>query len=195
MVTINSHTPTAEPSNSSMSNKTITLGEAIDSILNALSGLPKESWPIALEAVSSHLGIQLPDRRKVSEVAIPERTILPAVNGPLLARKKEDDLSSIRDIRSLKEEKQPASAQQMACVVAYYLQELAPENERKATISTADLDKYFKQAKFKLPTEIGQVLKNGKKAGYFDAAERGQYKLNAVGYNLVSHGLPLSRKS
>jgi hypothetical protein len=78
----------------------------------------------------------------------------------------------------------------MACLVAYYLQELAQPNERKDTITTADIDKYFKQASFKLPKVIPQVLPNAKSSGYFDSAGSGSYKLNAVGYNLAVHTLP-----
>ena len=78
----------------------------------------------------------------------------------------------------------------MACLVGFYLQELAPEGERKETITTPDLEKYFKQAGFRLPADIGQILKDAKAAGYFDAPARGEYKLNAVGYNLVAHNMP-----
>lgn len=78
----------------------------------------------------------------------------------------------------------------MACLVAYYLQEVAPEGERKDFINSADLEKYFKQANFKLPQRVQQVLPEAKSSGYFDSAGRGEYKLNAVGYNLVAHSLP-----
>ena len=77
----------------------------------------------------------------------------------------------------------------MACLVAHYLQELAAKGERKDTVSTADLAKYFKAAKFKLPV-IKYTLGNAKNAGYFDSVGSGEYKLNAVGYNLVVHTLP-----
>jgi len=78
----------------------------------------------------------------------------------------------------------------MACLVAYYLQEHAPDAERKQAITTADIDKYFKQAGFKLPQRSPQLLPDTKSAGYFDSVGRGEYKLNAVGYNLVVHNLP-----
>ena len=77
----------------------------------------------------------------------------------------------------------------MACLVAHYLQELAAKGERKDTVGTADLAKYFKAAKFKLPV-IKYTLGNAKNAGYFDSVGGGEYKLNAVGYNLVVHTLP-----
>ena len=78
----------------------------------------------------------------------------------------------------------------MACLVAYYLQEVAPDAERKSTVTAGDLDKYFKQAGFKLPSRPGQVLIDAKGDGYFDSTGRGEYRLNAVGYNLVAHSMP-----
>jgi len=174
-----------------MPEKSLTLGQAIDTIIDALSALPPESRTTAIETARNHLGITLSQDTRDSRIRVPTTDATRKTDPPAPSPKHE---SSVRDIRSFKEQKKPTSAQQMACLVAYYLQELAPTDERKMKVSTADLDKYFKQAQFKLPSDIGQVLKNGKKAGYFDAADRGHYKLNAVGYNLVSHGLPASHK-
>lgn len=99
-------------------------------------------------------------------------------------------LFSATDIRSLKETKSPETAVEMAIVVAYYLSELAPIEERKSTINSSDLRIYFKQAKFPLPKSIEDVLPNAKKSGYVETVARGEYKLNSVGYNLAVHGLP-----
>ena len=94
------------------------------------------------------------------------------------------------DIRRLKELKKPGSANEMSALVAYYLAELASESEKKATIDVSDIEKYFKQAQFRLPKRMQMVAVNAKAAGYFDSAGGGQYKLNPVGYNLVVHSLP-----
>jgi len=96
----------------------------------------------------------------------------------------------VHDIRALKEQKQPQTASEMAALVAYYLSELAPEHEKKKAINSDDVQKYFKQALFKLPRRLQQTLLNAKAAGYFDSLAEGQYKLNPVGYNLVVHNLP-----
>ena len=83
------------------------------------------------------------------------------------------------DIRSLKEDKQPNSANQMAAIVAYYLSELS--SQKKDSITVADIQMYFKQAGFPLP----------KNAGYLEpGSEQATYKLSPVGYNLVAYGLP-----
>ena len=83
----------------------------------------------------------------------------------------------------------------MAALVAYYLSELAPEGEQKDEINSSDLEKYFKQAGFKLPRSIYQTLPNAAAAGYFDGTGGGKYRLNPVGYNLVVHGLPRGSES
>ena len=83
-----------------------------------------------------------------------------------------------------------ASAQQMACLVAYYLQEHAPKEERTKEVTTADLERLFKQAGYKLPVRMEQVLVNAKIAGYFESVDRGKYRLTRVGYNLITHSLP-----
>jgi hypothetical protein len=97
------------------------------------------------------------------------------------------------DVRSFGTEKSPRSANERVAVVAYYLTELAPETERKAEISAADITKYFKQAGFPLPGAARMTLVNARNAGYLDAgADRGTYRLNPVGHNLVAHSLPAS---
>jgi len=94
------------------------------------------------------------------------------------------------DIRGLKEQKNPKSANEMAALVAYYLAEVAQGSERKDVIELADIQKYFKQAQFRLPASPQMTLVNAKNAGYFDNAGTGRYKLNPVGYNLIAHSLP-----
>lgn len=175
-----------------MPEEKLSLGQAIDKVSEALSALEPDARIVALNAVCNHLGIpiggatiqQAPDPQIGKSPPKEPATEVQESSDPVVPKR------ATKDIRSLKEEKQPKSAQQMACVVAYYLAELAGEGERSDSVKTSDLEKYFKQASFRLPGEISQVLKNAKKAGYFESAERGQYKLNAVGYNLVTHGLP-----
>jgi hypothetical protein len=75
----------------------------------------------------------------------------------------------------------------MATLVAFYVSELAPASERSATITKADVERYFKTAGFRLPADAAFTLVNAKNAGYLDNAGSGQYKLNPVGYNLVAH--------
>ena len=101
---------------------------------------------------------------------------------------------SIQDIRSLKEVKNPKSANEMAALVAYYVSELATGSERKAEIDKNDIERYFKSGGFKLTSKAGQTLVNARHAGYLDpGSDTGHYKLNPVGYNLVVHRLGTDR--
>jgi hypothetical protein len=95
------------------------------------------------------------------------------------------------DLRSLTEQKQPKSANQMVAVLAYYLANLAPTDQRRDHIVADDIKKYFPQANFELPTgPHNMTLVNAKNAGYLDVLGAGQYRLNPVGHNLVTHKLP-----
>lgn len=172
-----------------MADKKLSLGQAIDNILTALENLDENARKTALAAVCSHLGIKLDSIETQTNASSPyqearEPLVQPAVQADSTRRQKKID------IRSLKEEKKPNTSQQMACIVAYYLQELAPEGDRKETVSTKDIEKYFKQAGYKLPQKLNQVLVHGKNSGYFEAVGKAQYKLTPVGYNLVVHGMP-----
>ena len=163
-----------------------TLGTAIDEVINALKDLDEASRPIAIKAACDHLNIHLSstyrsmdkdrdeisDNEKTSQETSPKKKI------------------SITDIRTLKDNKSPANGQEMACLVALYLSEYAPDGDKKEEIETEDIEKYFKQAGFPLPKVPGQVLRDAKAAGYFDSPSKGTFKLNPVGYNLAVHGLP-----
>jgi len=161
------------------------LGEAIDEIVQALSALPDGARATAIRAACDHLGLTLPIASPSRPGGDPGTFVDPnlGAGGTALA-------GQPTDIRTLKEQKNPGSNQEMACVMAYYLQSLAPQTERKSVVSAADIEKYFAQAGFPLPKAPAQVLVDAKGAGYFDAADRGNYKLNPVGYNLVVHSLP-----
>jgi len=169
-----------------------TLGKVIDKIIEALDSLDPDTRHTAIEAACSHLDIK-PVASSAPPVSNPIQPSSPTLTDPLHGATPQ--LPAQIDIKTLKEQKKPASAAQMACVVAYYLQELAPINGRKNTVKTEDMQKYFKQAGFKLRSSMPQLLRDCKSAGYFDSAPgRGEYSLNAVGYNLVVHNLPKSKE-
>lgn len=168
-----------------MSEKKMTLGQAIDQIVDALEQLGQEARQTAIEAACNHLGLTTPTKQT-------SLGALPSASHPLPTK----SASPQTDIRTLKDQKNPRSAAQMACLVAYYLQELAPAHERKQSVNTNDLTKYFKQAGFKLPKTISQLLPDTRARGYFESGPgKGEYTLNAVGYNLVAHNLPQSSEN
>jgi hypothetical protein len=169
------------------------LGSAIDGMIEAISSLEEKDQQVAINAVCIHLGLSVPFQRE-----IPGNSMTPPPPGGVTPPTHSIPLGGQMgrtDIRSFKEQKQPSSAREMACIVAFYLENLAPADETKTAISTSDITKYFKQAGYPLPSAIDQLLKDAKTAGYLDSGERGTYKLNPVGHNLVAHTLPRSGNS
>lgn len=164
-----------------------TIGQAIDDVIAALESVDDASRITVVRAACEHLGISGPttDSQQGGTPIDPEVTPV----APLQQRSPE----VATDIRSLRTQKSPKTDHEMVCIVAYYLDSLAPPNERKKNIGRADVEKYFKQAGHKLPKRLDQVLVNAKSAGYLDSAGRGKYKLNPVGHNLVVHTLPRSK--
>jgi hypothetical protein len=168
-----------------------TIGRAIDQILEALGSFEERDQRTILSTVCAHLQMypvaNAPGAKaEVLRTDTPPTATTQSNSHQLPAPKTRHNV----DIRTLKDQKKPRSARQMACLVAYYLQEEAPEDERKQAITTADVDKYFKQAGFKLPEKLEQLLADSKRSGYFESASRGAYKLTRVGYNLITHTLP-----
>ena len=159
--------------------------QAMAAIISALEGLDGESIQRVLDYVLGRLSLAKSSRSFGTAVAAPPTP--PSGESVHHARR-----ASIRDLR---EAKQPESSNQMAALVAYYLSEHAPESERKDAITAADLEKYFKQAGFRLPGSLKQTLPNAAAAGYFEGAGGGRYRLNPVGYNLVVHGLPRGQEA
>ena len=156
--------------------------EAIGSILRALEGLDGESIQRVFDYVLGRMSLGRPSPTASAPISVAPTNVVAPSDSPRAGRQ-----VSIRD---LKEEKNPESSNQMAALVAYYLSEIVDPNERQNAINASDLEKYFKQAGFKLPKSIPQALPNAAAAGYFDAEGNGRYRLNPVGYNLVVHGLP-----
>lgn len=95
------------------------------------------------------------------------------------------------DIRSFVESKAPRSQNELAVVVAYYYRLVAPEGQRKESITKEDLVEACRMVKRHVPEKPAQVLVNTHGMGLLDrTAVRGAYELNAVGENLVAMTLP-----
>lgn len=159
--------------------------EAIKAVLSALEPLDGAARASVLDYVVKRLAIEVSAGASPAAVdgGIAQGFEAPSTNleaqgaGPV-------------HIETLKKEKSPRSANEMAAVVAYYLSHVAPPDKRKKTVNTQDIETYFKIAKFPLPRQPRVTLQNARNAGYFDSVGDGEYRLNPVGYNLVAHSMP-----
>ncbi|RKZ36142.1 MAG: hypothetical protein DRQ49_18405 [Gammaproteobacteria bacterium] len=160
--------------------------KAIETITKTLADLDKAAQQRVLQYSMQHLDLHVEHFNQ-----------LPAIPPEKKGEQAKQSMQHLQqlpvDIRSLSDQKQPNSDMEMAAIVAYYLSEVAPEDERKDSIVTKDIKKYFKQAGYPLPGGPQFTLPNAKAAGYFESAGHGKYKLNPVGYNLVVHGLPRAK--
>jgi hypothetical protein len=159
--------------------------KAIKTLVAVLEPLGPDVRIAVLDYVLKRLNINLPASSGLVSPSLPN-----------LARSASELTASppAIHIKTLKEQKQPKSAIEMAAIVAYYLSHIAPEKDRKEKITLKDLETQFKIADFKLPTKPQFTLPNTKNAGYLDSAGGGAYRLNPVGYNLVVHSLPRHKK-
>lgn len=161
--------------------------QAIQQILAALDPLDDESRDRVITYVFQRLGIHNMHRAAAPGSMAPAEPYEPNEAPPPMPREFPERR---QDIRSLAEQKVPKNVVDRVTLVAYYLGEVAPQSERKASISGADVTKYFKQAGFPIPASTRGALFAARDAGYLDVVERGAYKLNPVGHNRIVHSLP-----
>jgi hypothetical protein len=157
---------------------------AIKSVLAALEPLDGPARTSVLDYVIRRLSIAMaaPGLNTAATSPTTASPLTPAIAAPGGA--------STPHIEALKNEKSPRSANEMAALVAYYLSHVVPPEQRKNAINTQDIETYFKIASFPLPRQVRVTLQNARNAGYFDSVGNGEYRLNAVGYNLVAHNMP-----
>jgi hypothetical protein len=96
------------------------------------------------------------------------------------------------DIKSFVDAKSPKSDNQFAAVVAYFYAFEAPSDERRDTITAELLRDAARLAQRKRLGTPSVTLAHAKSRGYLDAVDRGQYRINSVGENLVAMALPSS---
>jgi len=157
--------------------------KAIETITNTLKSIDKTAQKRVLQYAMQHLELEIGQVNQLKK----DLQVNTGLQHEILDKKEKQ---KIVDIRSLRDQKKPNSDMEMAAIVAYYLSELAPDDNRKDIISTEDIKTYFIQAGHPLPKSPEFTLPNAKAAGYFESAGRGKYRLNPVGHNLVVHGLP-----
>jgi hypothetical protein len=126
------------------------------------------------------------------QIIAPQPTVAassaPQISPPLSAARR-------KDIKTFVGEKAPKNDVQFAAVTAYFYRFEASEAERKDVIVADDLQTAGRQARGYGFTKPLTTLNNAVTLGYFDRAGRGEFKLNAVGENLVAMTLPSSEST
>ncbi|NUQ53079.1 MAG: hypothetical protein HUU19_10335 [Phycisphaerales bacterium] len=150
--------------------------DAAKVIVETLKGLDKQQQARAIKFACEALEIQPPVSGAASHGG--SAPLTPATIS----------VPTATDIKQFTASKAPKSDQQFAAVVAYFHRFVAPEAERKDAINAEDLKDAARKVGRKRPHRV--TLNNAKNAGYLDAAERGSFKINTVGENLVAVTLP-----
>jgi hypothetical protein len=172
--------------------------EAVVVIRAKGEGVNLEAEVVAIEAISKALAPLEPTaQRRVLNYVLSATGLSPSSDQPSPNTRPDDGPSPpgrhkgsevTPDIRSFREAKQPKNGSEMAAVLAYYLSEVAPPAERKTSITSSDIEKYFKQAGFPLPSRSRDALRTA--PGFLEKTSSGEYRLTSVGHNLVVHKLP-----
>lgn len=153
--------------------------EAVRTIADTLQPFPSDDRERVLRWVREKLGMLVG--------ASPSPAALPTGAPHVVVHRTE---SKAKDIRSFVAEKDPRSMNELAAVVAYFHAFLAPEAERRSSITKDQVVEACRLAERKRPGAPAQVLVNARLAGLLDRVSEGEYRLNAVGENLVAMVLP-----
>jgi hypothetical protein len=166
--------------------------EQIDQEVDAIKALLSALEPLSSSARISVIGYVVRRLQIVldAQSGSPTAPGVMAVNPAGSSQPAQGHVAGSIHLKEFKEQKKPRSANEMAALVAYFLSELAPVNERKGSITAKDIETQFKIGGFPLAGRVQMTLPNAKSAGYFDSAGDGEYRLNAVGHNLVVHSMP-----
>jgi hypothetical protein len=162
---------------------------AAEEIKAILSGRDQTEQERIIRWVNESLGLSAASR-VIANTAQPSATAPQSPSVPNVETHSHPTTPAKKDIRSFVDEKKPKNDVQFAAVAAYFYRFAAPEVERKDTIIANDLDNAGRQARGYGFKKSLQTLNNARNLGYFDSAGRGEFKLNAVGENLVAMALP-----
>jgi hypothetical protein len=177
---------TSEP-NRMTSGNDFEIGKAV---ADKLKGIEKERQQRILRWVAESLGLDFgvapaAERRAGETAGITALATTQQANAHLLQRQHERV-----DIKSFVDSKKPKSDVQFAAVVGYYYRFEAPAETRTDSIDAEVLRDAARLAGRRRPPKPLATLNNAKTLGYLDSSERGKFRINSVGENLVAMTLP-----
>jgi hypothetical protein len=152
--------------------------EAVRQIAAMLEPFPSPDRERILRWARERLDMEPAVQTPQPHIPIQPRAITPRVETPG---------GKAADIRTFIDAKKPRSDIHFATVVAYYYRFEAPPDERRDSVTADVLIDACRKANRKRPPKPHDTLINAAKAGYLDATgEKGQYRINSVGENLVA---------
>jgi hypothetical protein len=155
--------------------------DAVRAVSEALAPFENQDKERILRWVREKLGLAAPVTPLALHPASPGMpgTLTPSHGG-----------STTSSIRSFVEKKKPQFDTHFAATVAYYYRFEAPEDQRKESITTNDLQEACRLANRERLQNPVKTLNNAHAQGLLDRGERGAYSINTVGENLVAMTLP-----
>jgi hypothetical protein len=160
--------------------------EAVRSIVQTLEPFDKETRERVVRWVLEKLGMKVNDVNNYETLQKTDSSQQSSAPQKLSG-------SHHANIKTFVSQKNPASDTHFAATVAYFYRFVAPEGERKDSISKDDLLEACRKADRNRINYPIQTLGNAFKDGLLDkAGEPGKYKINTVGENLVAMTLPSS---
>lgn len=166
--------------------------DAIRIVLDTLSPFDPKDQKRIIRWACEKLGITLEVGAPTNISTMVPSTMQPTDIAPLV-RPSITPTGSQVDIKSFLKTKNPTSDMQFAAAVAYFYAFEAPEAERKEAISSVELQDACRLLGRERLHNPGQTLRNAVYNGLLDkSGEKGQFKINTVGENLVAVTLPAS---
>lgn len=161
--------------------------EVAKNIADLLAGMERDRQERVLRWVTESLGIAPGSVAQSPLVQPPAREVhSPPPGAPP---------GGPNDIKSFMESKIPKNDIQFATAAAYFYRFEAAPSARLETINAETLQDAARLAGRARFTSPVKTLNNAKQQGYLDSAERGAFRINSVGENLVAMTLPSGERA
>lgn len=162
--------------------------EAVRTIAATLEKFNKNDQERIIRWACEKLGFETPQSQLLNQQQVSPQASLQNINNQFSG--------TVKDLKSFVNEKNPSSDMQFAATVAYYYKFEAPVNERKDLITNTILQDAARLSNRARLSDPGQTLRNAKLNGMLDGGdEKGTFKINTVGENLVAMTLPQNSTS
>jgi len=162
--------------------------EAARIVVETLKDFDSKEREMVFRWAAESLGLTLPSGANPSPTSTaptPTQTVPPQTTSVVTLQS-----TAAQDIKSFIVAKNPHSDVQFATAVAYWYQFIAPESEKRKSITENELLEACRKVDRERPDRPYLTLNNAFHAGLLDRPKKGEFSVNAVGENLVAMTLP-----